>query len=146
MVLSTRCFKSADFTEPITVTLPLSTSVLTSKTDRVESEASAFSMLDWMVASSRVTGDASPPPSDGDEVLLGVAGVGVILPEGLGDGVKLGPAGTTCSGPMLAFIGSKGRLVRYKATKVANAAAIITLIAAQISGLRCARRFGPRAF
>ena len=41
-------------------------------------------------------------------------GDGVIVEEDLGEGLGLmaGPAGTTCWGAMLAFIGSKARLVK----------------------------------
>jgi hypothetical protein len=65
-------------------------------------------------------------------------GDGVIVADDLGEGLGLitGPAGTTCCGAMLAFIGSKGRLVKKRARKVANPAAPITLSAIQISSER----------
>lgn len=89
------------------VTLPFSTKVLTSTPDSAGSEFKAFSMFAWIVASSSGAVDVSPPPIAGDDSGVNfVCGVGDTLGEGFGDGVKLGPTGTTCSGATLAFIGS----------------------------------------
>ncbi len=92
------------------MTRPFSTSVLTSSPARAESDANVFSMFDWMVASSICVGVVCPPAGD-DSAVGCFAGVGVVLDEDLGEGEKLGPAGTTCCGATLAFIGSNGRLV-----------------------------------
>jgi len=106
IALSTLCLNSGDLTEPTTVTLPLSTNVLTSNAASTGSDASAFSMLDWIVASSGNV-DVSPPPSEG---AMGVGDciddAGVVVGEDFGDGERPGPAGTTCCGAPLAFIGS----------------------------------------
>src|SRR5262249_55241989 len=83
----------------------------------------------------------SPPGVLGDTWL---AGEGDVVTEGedLGEGLKPGPAGTACCGAMLAAIGSKGRLVRKRARKVASAAAAMTLSAIQTS--RVPPRLRPR--
>ena len=76
----------------------------------------------------------SPPPSAGDDSGVGlVGGVGETLGETFGDGLKLGPAGTTCWGATLAFIGSNERLVIKSARKVASAAATMRLTATESS-------------
>ena len=80
--------------------------MLTSSADNAGSDAIAFSMLDWIVPSSGKV-EVSPPPSAG---VIGVGDcvddAGVAVAEDLGEGDKLGPAGTTCWGATLAFIGS----------------------------------------
>ena len=79
------------------VTLPFSTSVLTSAPDNAGSEFKAFSMFAWIVASSSgVVVAVSPPPIAGDDSGVGlVGGVGETPGEIFGAGEKLGPAGTT---------------------------------------------------
>src|ERR1043166_4817544 len=96
-----------------------------------------------MVASSGVSFDISPP---GDSCLAGVGlDSGVTVGEERGEGLRFGPAGTTCCGLTLALIGSNGRLVRSNARKVASAAATIMLTAAQTSGVPVLLRLrGPR--
>ena len=94
-ILSMRCFKSDDFTEPTIVTRPPSVSVLTSAPAAAESAANARSIFDWIVASSGTVGSVSPPETGGGEG-EDDNGVGVTLTVGLTVGLKLGPAGTAC--------------------------------------------------
>src|SRR5260370_34670827 len=54
IVFSTRCFTSADLTEPTIVTLPFSTSVLTSSFERFESALAADSNLSKLDVSTLV--------------------------------------------------------------------------------------------
>ena len=61
------------------------------------------------------------------------SGVGEAVTVAFGVGVKLAPAGTVCCGCRVALIGSYGRLVINRAPNVANAAAAITMMAAQTS-------------
>ena len=129
---STRCFNSADRTEPTMVTFPLSTRALTSSFDRVGSAARVESIRDWIEASS--TG-ASAGVADGDADGL-VCGVGETVGDGLGDGETRGPAGMACCGERDAVSGSNVRLVMNRARKVASIAATMMLIAIHGSGLR----------
>lgn len=124
MVRSTRCFVSADGTEPMMVTRPPSTMVLTSRFASAGSDREARSIWVWMVASS--TAAVSPAGSGGSEGRVDVAvGVG----DGVGDCTASGPEGTVCCASKVESIGSYGRLVTKRARNVASAAAPMTLSA-----------------